>query len=155
MSSLSQFTGGGGLVPKGLFNGASKFALHDIGAGTFSNIGLATVTTGAVTSGVLTTVLNLSGRGAIGYLGARNAAAIAQTERIKVTIDGVVVFDDTSPSSSSGTVICAAIGSIIGSAAPYILVPEWIQFNQSLLVEYACNRTASGTAQIGYRYVAR
>lgn len=163
MSSLSQFTGGSGIRPKGLFNGAS------VGGGGWDNIvainhttrGLppsqvAFGTTGALTAGTLVTALSLSGQGAISFLGCAGVDTTSRTHRLKVTLDGVVIYDATSGSFNTLGLALMALGGFIPSASAFAApIYEPLVFNTSLLVEYASSVSETAKSLVFYRYVAR
>ena len=163
MSSLSQFTGGSGIRPKGLFNGAS------VGAGGWdnevainsSNRGLppsqvAFGTTGALTAATLVTALSLSGQGAISLLGCAGVDTTSRTHRLKITLDGVVVYDATSDAFTTAGSCLMAIGGFTPNASTFASpLYESLVFNTSLLVEYASSLTETAKSIVFYRYVAR
>lgn len=163
MSSLSQFTGGSGIRPNGLFNGASVGGVGWDNAIQLnaSNRGLPTSmvafgTTGALTAATLTTALSLSGQGCISLLGCFGVDVTSRTHRLKVTLDGVVIYDATSGSFISPSVALVAIGGFIPSATINATpVYEPLVFNTSLLVEYASSLTETAKSIVFYRYVAR
>lgn len=162
MSVLSQFTGGAGVRPKGLFNGVS------VGGGGWDNVvppnsatrGLppsqvAFGTTGALTANTLVTALSLSGQGSISLLGASSVDATSRTHRLKVTLDGVVIYDATSNAFLSTGLALMAVGGFIPSAATFAApIYEPLVFNTSLLVEYASSVSETAKSLVFYRYVA-
>ncbi len=163
MSSLSQFVGGAGIKPKGLFNGAS------VGGGGWDNViavnnttrGLppsqvAFGATGALTANTLVTALSLSGQGCISLLGCSGVDSTSRTHRLKVTLDGVVIYDATSGAFLTGGVALMALGGFIPSASTFAApIYEPLVFNTSLLVEYASSVTETAKSIVFYRYVAR
>ena len=163
MSSLSQFVGSGGIRPAGLFNGAS------VGGGAWENtvaINSATRglppsqvafgTTGALTANTLTTALSLTGQGAISLLGAAGVDVTSRTHRLKVTLDGTVIYDATSGAFTSTGAVLMAIGAFTPNASTFASpLYEPLTFNSSLLVEYASSVTETAKSIVFYRYVAR
>ena len=163
MSSLSQFVGGG-LVPRGFINGSSTAqGLANYGAQLNSTLGnggieqtLCRVTiSGSQTAATLATVLSLSGRGAIGFLACGGVDATARTHRFRVTLDGAVIYDATSPSVVSINNWVMPIGCVINTASYSHPVPEYLQFNSSLLIEYASSLSETAKTVFAYRYIPR
>lgn len=113
---------------------------------------------GALTAATLATILNLSGKGVISFLACASVDATARTHRIKITLDGTVIFDATSASVSSLLAYCPVIGSIESLSDTYStasVIPEPMYFNSSLLVEYASSLTETNKTNIAYKYYAR
>lgn len=160
MLKLSQFTAGG-RKPTGLLNGSSVLGPIQTGSiapldSTISNC--KTVTTPAVVAGVLTTILSLSGRGCISFLACSSVNSSARTHRLKVTLDSVVIFDATSIPIGSTTQYCPAIGSLTQTSNSPVamgVVPRDLDFNESLLVEYASSLSETGGTYVGYAYFPR
>ena len=163
MSSLSQFTGGSGIRPKGIFNGTSVGGdgWDNVTAINSSNRGLppsqvAFGTTGALTAATLVTALSLSGQGAISLLGCAGVDTTSRAHRLKVTLDGVVIYDATSDAFISLGSCLMAIGGFTPNAATFATpIYEPLVFNTSLLVEYASSVTETAKSIVFYRYVAR
>ena len=163
MSSLSQFTGGSGIRPKGIFNSTS------VGGGGWENSVLlnnptrglppsqvAFGTTGALTAATLVTALSLSGQGAISLLGCAGVDTTSRTHRLKITLDGVVIYDATSEAFLSSGFALMAVGGFVPSASSFATpIYEPLVFNTSLLVEYASSVTETAKSIVFYRYVAR
>lgn len=163
MSALSQFTGGAGVRPKDLFNGVS------VGGGGWDNVvppnsatrGLppsqvAFGTTGTLTANVLVTALSVPGQGAVSLIGCAGVDATSRTHRLKVTIDGVVVYDATSDALLTSGVAFMAVGGFIPSASTFAApIYEPLVFNTSLLVEYASSLGESNKSIVFWRYVKR
>ena len=163
MSSLSQFTGGSGIRPKGLFNGAS------VGGGTWENtVAINNTTrglpppqvafgaTGALTANTLVTALSLSGQGCISLLGCSGVDSTSRTHRLKVTLDGVEIYDATSDAFNTLGSCLMVIGAFTPSASTFAVpIYEPLVFNTSLLVEYASSVSETAKSLVFYRYVAR
>jgi hypothetical protein len=149
MSVSSQFSGGAN-VPKALINafsaGGRKAQITNLAGETPVKV----VATGALTAGVLSTVLSLTGKGSVCFLGCVGADTTSRTHRLKVTIDGVVVFDAT---SSACTATYQGV-TIIGHAGPTSNDFSYLDtaYNQSFLVEYASSLTETAMTNIGYLY---
>lgn len=156
--NAAQLAGGSGIAPKGLL-ATGTWALCPTGgaAGGIANAAaLATVVLGApVSANVLTTILSTSGRGAVQYLGVQNFDTGSRTQRLKVTMDGVVIFDLTSAAATDTTQIYPCIGSLVftGSTVP-IFTFEPLTFESSLLIEYTSSTTGN-SARVAYRVTPR
>ena len=163
MSDASQFYGGTGIRPAGLINGLSGFSTTFLLSSASSYLlsvvqGIRLGATGAVTAAALKTALSLSGRGAISFLALQPADAAARTHRLKVTLDGTVIFDATSPSLSDTRYLLTAVGGLamLDATNGYVcVIPEPLIFNNSLLVEYASSLTEANSATLAYRYFPR
>ena len=137
MSTLSQF-GGGSRPPKSLINAFSSSGATCI----FINYGtpdaLKQTLTGAVVANTLKTVLSITGAGEINFAGVVSNDTTSRTHRMKVTIDGYVVFDATSAAciASSKGVVAIGLVSPITSGIP-VQVLDKVVFNSSFLIEYA------------------
>ena len=133
MSNLSQFIGGS-RPPKTIVNGCSSGVLTlSVGINSAKSIA-----SGATTADVLKTMLSISGAGAVKFLWLKKVDATPRTLRLKVTIDGVAVFDATSASDANANYGFLAVGSNIDSSWPQL---ESVVFNSSLLVEAASSVT--------------
>lgn len=110
------------------------------GVAPIASLATQSILSGALTAGVLTTVLGLSGRGAISLLGVTTADATSRTIRMKLTLDGIVVFDSTSiaivTSGNGGFVVGGSFYSA-GSGASFQQVDPIIEFESQCLFEIA------------------
>ena len=88
---------------------------------------IASVTVDA--SAALTVGLSLTGKYAISFLQISNIAATLDTKEIKLTIDGVVIWDSTDFNSFTEL-------TIFGSESSSSSVAESIQCKESFLFEY-------------------
>lgn len=160
MSNLSQFSGGRGSPrPTAELNGTSAFRLvNAITARPLFNYSttVKTVISGYTTAGVLKTILSLSGSGVVSFLAAESADATSRTHRLKVTLDGVVIFDATTGAIASTSSMCVAIGALaqVAASTPSIVTFEPMSFTSSLVIEYADSLSETDGATIGYRYYA-
>jgi hypothetical protein len=148
MTTLSQFTGG-----RQVASIVNYFSAGGVNQANVGSVGatkeIASGATGA--AGTLTTVLSISGGGAINYLSAFNATAVSRTIRLKLTIDGVSVFDATSSASASSNTGLVAVGSAIGSSIPGAWQP--VCFSSSLLVQVASSVSSeTDTITVGVNY---
>ena len=163
MSNASQFANAGIPRPAGVLNGTA--VLRSILTDATTNGPLATdalnaksVLTGALTANTLATVLSLSGKGAIDFLACQSWDATSRTHRMKVTLDGVVIFDATSGAVASYAKYLPVIGSLVNlsaSAQSMSVVPQPLMFNTSLLVEYASSITETAKTYLSYNYYPR
>lgn len=158
MSSLSQFVGGGAAPhPTGLLNGASSFrtvvnATPNVLQAAWAPV--KTVLSGTTVAGVLKTVLSLSGSGVFSFLAVENADTTSRTHRIKITLDGVVIFDATTGAvtSVSNDYLVVGVMTNVAASTHSVITFEPLSFNSSLLIEYACSLSESNGTYIGYRY---
>ncbi len=108
------------------------------------------VLTGAVTAGVLKTVLNITGSaGRLQFLSLVTASPVSRTLRIKLTLDGVVVFDSTSAATATSPYGIVAVGSAGANSA---VLFQQLPFYTSLLVEIASSLTETDGTRVGYVY---
>lgn len=127
---------------------------------TFCNV----VTSGAITANTLATLLNVSGPGEVSFLRVLTTDATIRTMRVRLTLDGVVVFDATSAASTGGQGECMTLlGSVMlgtvttgpnGTWNGYPMVGyDKVQFNKSMLLEVCSNITETGklAAALTYR----
>ena len=164
MSDAQQFLSGGVPKPAGLINGTPVLPLVNTNYNLFSLTQAGYVkspVTGSLTANVLATVLNLSGRGVISFLGCNNlgGASATRQHRMKVTLDGVVVFDATTVGNTSQDSFFAPVfgqvATINSAGGVFAYIQEPIYFDKSLLVEYASTLTEIGQTHIAYRYYPR
>lgn len=154
MSALSQFIGVRG--PSGIINGGGTVLARYYGA--VANLPdleglLKIVLTPALTAGTLATVLNVTTGGTLSFLAVQGINATSRTHRLKITMDGVVVFDSTSIAISDHAYVLPAVGWLQGAnGARGNPIFEPIHFNKSLLVEYASSLTETANTRVGYRY---
>jgi hypothetical protein len=154
MSAIEQFFGGQ-RAPKSIVN-----AFNMAGATPVSMTGASQTKqtlTGAVTAGVLKTMLSLTGQGAVNILALATVNGTSRTLRMKITIDGVVVFD---PGVSAAVVAAGRgiipVGGISESSVAFTLnssVLQNVYFNSSLLVEIASSLTETDFTTFHANYV--
>lgn len=107
---------------------------------------------GACTANTFKNILSITGKGRLNALKFNAADATARTNTIKITIDGVVVFNNGQ--ATTGTQHYAAIGSAhSGTTGNLIFQP--VDFNTSLLVEYKSSLTETDKATVSYNYELR
>lgn len=154
MSNLSQFFGGGGIKPTAMVHGTlpTPAAVYRNESQRPANI--EAVNSGACTAGTLKTILSVTGRGALTYLDVGVKDTTSRTSRLRVTIDGTVVYDET---NSAATVpkIVVALGAMTDALGAQGLEGTPLLFDSSLLIEYASSLTETDKASIGYIYYER
>jgi len=108
---------------------------------------------GACTAGVLKSILSVTGsKVRLNYLQLTNSDATARNSRVRVTIDGTVVFDATVENAGGSNHI--AVGQIItGTPSSAIFHP--VDANNSLLIEYSSSVTETNKATLHYAYEVR
>lgn len=150
MSNLSQFLGSGGLKPTANYGRA----LPVVAANAGTVMQAYSVLSGSCTANTLKTILSVSGKGALAWLGASNVDATSRTLRIKITIDGVVVYDATSAAITSASSVALAHGAICPSLSTggisNIVEGTPLFYNSSLLIEFATSITETDLTRIGY-----
>lgn len=104
----------------------------------------------STTSASTQTALDItSGRGSVEYVGIQAPVAVTSS-LLKITIDGVVVYNNTAATSgvNQGR---HAIGSVFGNTTDgYSASFGNIAFNKSIKIEFASD--GSGTVNCSYRY---
>lgn len=124
----------------GLLNGGESTLVY---ANTGAAANCASVSVGMLSAGVLKKVLSISGKGRINFLMALENGVGPYNNQVKVTLDGVEIFNKTS--SVSGNYGIIAVGYGIGSATSgdFLAMHQPIQFESSLLVEIASSSASS------------
>lgn len=107
---------------------------------------------GACTANTLKTILSVSGKGRLNALRFNAADATARTNTIKITVDGVVVFNNGQATTTTN--FYAAVGACIFGAISSIAFQP-VDFNTSLLIEYKTTITETDKATISYNYEVR
>ena len=101
------------------------------------------------TANRLQTVITHTGRGCVNLLTAYSKDSTARTIRVRVTIDGAVVFDATSSSIATLNHGMVPIGSHTGGGSAFLEFQR-VEYNESLLVEVASSLTeAAGNIGVG------
>lgn len=146
-----------GILPAGLINNESAAAVFNpVAANGLTGMPLAVVSSvGAVTAAALNTVLSLAGRGCLSFAAVSSANTTSRTNRLKITADGVVVFDKTTAATASVANVYCAVGSVIYTGSASAVLPEPLIFNTSLLIEYASSNTEATSGLVGYRFIPR
>ena len=163
MSALSQFTGSSGIKPAGVINGTSVATFHRAQSsmltsptGLSGTTAVAPALTGALTAATLATVLSVSGRGVLSFAACASVDATSRTHRMKITIDGTVIYDATTAATTNVADWLIPVGSIANhtTLSPGVIY-EPFTYNTSLLIEYASSLGETGKSYIATRYMAR
>lgn len=101
--------------------------------------------TASVTSTTLTAAVNYTGKGVLEFACVQSGSSPAVQKRLKITIDGNVVFDANAAVQANAAL--AAVGVLGGNSVGLGAVP----FKSSLLIEYASVTTAE-LAYCHYKY---
>lgn len=133
----------------------NKFSAGGASAGNMTGfLNEKEILSGALTAFTLKNLLSISGAGAIKILNIYTRDATARTLRLKLSIDGVVVFDATSNSIAVSYSGMAIVGnSYYGS--DHLHFPELMPFYSSLAVEIASSLTETDKVAIGIIYETR
>lgn len=155
MSNLSQFFGGGGLKPT--LKASSLGVANGQGVSLSSIYPLIATQTAGVTANTLTTALSRTGKGALGCFFLQSVDGTSRTHRIKITLDGTVIYDKTSPEVTTALAILPVQGQIAWSSATTAagVIENPILFESSLLIEYASSLTETAKTNFGYTYYGR
>lgn len=110
---------------------------------------------GALTANTLATALSITGGGGyIEKLAIMAGDATSRTLRIKITLDGVVVYDKTSAAIAGNAYGILAIGGLtyVPNGQWALNTPQPRRFNTSCLVEIASSLTETDKATVYYAY---
>jgi hypothetical protein len=143
MSAIEQFFGSQ-RPPKTIINGANAAAATCTNIYSLSTSPAKPTLSGSMTAATLKTALSLTGQGTVSYVALRANDATARTVRLKITIDGVVVFDPgVSASNSTAGRGITAVGATIsdGTSLQTGVVLHPMYYNSSFLVEIASSLT--------------
>lgn len=147
--------GGGGSPPIAIINGHSSGGASGYISYQAQGFGaLKAVLSGSTTANVLKTALNVTGAsGRIFFCGVSSENAAARTLRLKLTIDGVVVFDATSNSVSEAgrAVIAVGAANSIYASNGYLSLGDF-PFSQSFKIEIASSLTETDGMSAVYSY---
>lgn len=154
MSDVNQFRAfrvPNSLLSANNFTASNQMPLFDY-VGGVANYGMASVLSGAVTASTYKTILSITGSGVINFLGARTINSTAKIAALRVTIDGVVVFDGTTTSFAQANRVICALGfltHVTASGVNYLSYNP-VAFNQSFLVEIMSSLTETDQTQLVY-----
>ena len=108
-------------------------------------------TSGALTAGVLSTILSISGSaGEMPILSVKAADATSRTQRIVVTCDGVVAFDSTHTASAVTGNGIVVVGQT--NAASLNIPLNTIKWRSTLLVQIASSISETDKSIVDYIY---
>jgi len=142
MSTLSQF--GGNRPARSI---TSVFSTSGYaGVPLFSSMARS-LASGALTANTLKTIFSATGGGVIHTLFAITTNGTSRTIRMRLTLDGVVVFDSTSAAIATGARGGSITGGVAGSEA-FPAVP--LTFNSSATFEIASSLTETDTITTSY-----
>lgn len=141
-------------TPKVLINGYSSGSPsgNTIVAGPNTNGSQLTTLSGALSAGVLATMLTVTGPGVISFLAVSTVDATARTLRLQLTLDGVVAFDNTTASMSSANIGMVAVGTLAANSTAQNYAQE-VPFAASCIIKVASNLTETDKVywHIAYR----
>jgi hypothetical protein len=104
-----------------------------------TNAGARSYTFNIVTPGALTELLTIRGRGAVLLAGIQHGSANAQSIRARMTLDGVVLFDESSASAGSSQSGYIMVGAALGIST---LLGQYIPFDKEVRFEASSNAPA-------------
>ena len=142
------------------WRGATKSIVNKQAAGGFSggitpvDVSAQSAASGAMTAATLKTALSVSGTpGSMDLFAVASVDSTSRTHRIKITVDGVVIFDATSAAYMNGGQLFAAVGNLDAVAK---LLPasqgNSVVWQWQLLVEIASSLTEANMTTVYYRY---
>jgi hypothetical protein len=140
MSTFTQFTGGRVLAAvHNYFSGGGVSIAGVVNYGQKAGKNYATT---SQTANTLRDILNVTGRGVLNFVAVHSTDATGKTLRLKITIDGAVVFDATSATVYGNGYGVIAIGTLADGASVAL---QPLRFVASCRVEMASS-VASDTA---------
>ncbi|MCV2365527.1 hypothetical protein LNV23_18925 [Paucibacter sp. DJ1R-11] len=108
---------------------------------------------GACVANTWKTVLSVSGSASrLNALMLSIQDATARTVKLRITIDGVVVFDE--PKAVSNTLKLIVIGQVVGGTTNSLIFQP-VDAASTLLVEYQSNLTETDKVSFAYNYEVR
>ena len=148
MSSLSQFTGGRKVAAI-----VNAFSSGGAALPIFARDGVKSLASGPLSAGALATVLSITGRGSANVIGAYAVDSTSRTIRLKVTVDGSVIFDATTGVINTSLYGLMAIGfSGNSGGSPSLPLFQPIPFRSSLLVEIASSLPETNKIETAFNY---
>ena len=99
-----------------------------------------TALSGAMTAGTLKTAYQASGKGRVNFFAVGVNDATSRTVRVRITVNGTVVFDKTSSTIVNNGQAVVAIGGI-SSASGNPIVFQPIDYTNGVLIEIASSLT--------------
>ena len=134
------------------FSAGGVVSASSVAATISTNAAKETVSS-ALSAGVLTTVLSVTGSGDVPYLSAYTTSGTSQTVRAKVIVDGTTVFDATSAATTTPGAGLIVIGEYSSGGFPCSSASP-LRFNTSLTVQVASS-AGGGTLAVGHILVGR
>lgn len=103
--------------------------------------------------GTLQTLLSVTGAGALKFVAAKTMTNAVAAVRTKITIDGVVAYDETTSNTTATSQGLLSVGGITyeGTTA-YTVVPDRLHYNTSLLIEVGSVSGSTNTVACHYLY---
>lgn len=94
--------------------------------------------------GSLTNILTITGRGAVSAAALGHQSPSSQSLRARMTLDGTVLFDESTASTTAPGVGYMLVGALSGSQ----VTPQYLPFERELKIEFSSNYSPGGTAVI-------
>ena len=135
MSALSQFTGG-----RKIASIVNAFSSGGVQSSTIAaNIDQGkSYTSGALTANTLATILSVTGRGSVNLALVTANDTTSRTVRLKITIDGVSIFDATSNAIVTTNRGIVGIGTLQATSTSYTAMAfQPVRFSSSCLIQIA------------------
>lgn len=111
------------------------------------------ILSGVIAAGVYSTILDIAGGGTLDIVAVEANDPTARNNSLRITLDGVVVYDKTVATAASqyGWI---PVGGVInlGATNLFSAVPDPVRFNASCLVEYTSDITETDKAGIYLKY---
>lgn len=109
----------------------------------------------ALTAGVRTTVLSLTGRGALRFASWTVGTSATGTLRYEIEIDGTKVFDATYAASGGAARYAIGVGSVMSNASGVVATFDHVDFSSSCQIFATIGTTATlfqfKNAYVGYQ----
>lgn len=124
-------------------------------ASTLSAIGpKITTASGSVTATTFKNILSVTGSGGqLDMLALTSANATSKTMSLRVTVDGVVVFNG--PTSTVAAAHSFVLLGALINGTPTHLLPDPVTWRSTLLIEYTSSVTETDGANVIYAYKLR
>lgn len=139
-------------APTSLVNAANVATFTPVVVTPSSAVGCKAGLSGAMTADTLKTLLTITGPGRLDIAAIASADTTSRTMQMKITLDGVVVFNPgmTAATTTLTAGICA-VGAI-NTAASTMPVSGHVYFNTSCLVEFASSISETDKLNTYLRY---
>lgn len=104
-------------------------------------------------AGTLQTLLSVTGAGALKFLAAKTMTNAVATVQSKITIDGVVVYNETTSNTSATSQGLLSVGGLTYEGTTnYSAILDRLQFNESLLIEVGSVSGSTNSVRCNYLY---